>query len=185
MGYSKTVTMTSRKGDRTVTSSQWRGGPTHKNVKNEGTSGDVHENKDSHDNLPGTKDDISARLHAILHRNARILQKPPAFFLLFERCGIKSSLSNIETRECRQLARHISGRKSGATPEMSKAKGRIPFAARRGVLVESAPSWRRAFAAEVGAGTHLPVCPVGVWSPSRLTADPALTFRRNMHGVPR
>ena len=49
---------------------------THKDVKNEDRSGNVYENKGPCDNLPDAKDDISARLHANLHRNARILQKP-------------------------------------------------------------------------------------------------------------
>ena len=53
-----------------------RGGPEHlRDVKNEGTSGDVYENKGPYDNLPDTKGDICARLHAILHRKTRILHK--------------------------------------------------------------------------------------------------------------
>jgi hypothetical protein len=44
----------------------------HKDVKNEDRSGNVYENKGRSDNFPDTKDDISARLHAILHGNARI-----------------------------------------------------------------------------------------------------------------
>ena len=43
--------------------------------------------KDHDDNLPDTKDDISARLHAILHKNTRILQKPSAHLPLLERLG--------------------------------------------------------------------------------------------------
>jgi hypothetical protein len=132
-----------------------------KDVKNEGTSGDVHENK-----CPWTicrhKKRRFCPMGTPFYAETHILQKPPAFFLLFERCGIKSSLSTIKIQDCRPLARHISGRKPDATPEMSKARGRIPFAARRGVLVESAPSWRRAFAAEVTSDTCLPVWPPGV-----------------------
>jgi hypothetical protein len=51
---------------------------THKDVKNEGRSGNVYENKESRDNLPDTKDDICARLHAILHKITLILQEPSA-----------------------------------------------------------------------------------------------------------
>ena len=61
------------------------GAETRRNVKNGTTSGDVLENKGQHDNLPDTKDDISARLHAILHGNTRILQKPSALMSQFER----------------------------------------------------------------------------------------------------
>jgi hypothetical protein len=56
-----------------------------KDVKNEGRSGNVYENKGSGDTLPDTKDDISARLHVILHKNTRILQKLMAFSSVFER----------------------------------------------------------------------------------------------------
>jgi hypothetical protein len=58
---------------------------TPRDVENEGTSGDVYENKGPDDILPDTKGDISAWLHAILHGNARILQKPSSLLLLFER----------------------------------------------------------------------------------------------------
>jgi len=51
-----------------------------RDVKNEDCSGDVYENKGPDDNLPDTKDDISAWLNAILHRNSRILRKPSALF---------------------------------------------------------------------------------------------------------
>ena len=40
-----------------------------KDVKNEDRSGNVYENKGPNDNFPDTKDDISAWLNAILHRN--------------------------------------------------------------------------------------------------------------------
>jgi hypothetical protein len=63
-----------------------RGGASNpKDVKNEGRSGNVYENKGRGDNLADAKDDISARLHAILHRNRRILQEPSSLLLLFER----------------------------------------------------------------------------------------------------
>jgi hypothetical protein len=61
--------------------SHWGASPL-KDVKNEDRSGNVYENKGSSDNLPDTKDDISARLHAILHRETRILPKPSAFFTI-------------------------------------------------------------------------------------------------------
>jgi len=55
-----------------------RGASTSRDVKNGTTSGDVHENKGQHDNLPDTNDDISTQLHAILHSSTCILQKPSA-----------------------------------------------------------------------------------------------------------
>jgi hypothetical protein len=48
--------------------------------------------------LPDTKDDICARLRAILHRKTGILQKPSAFFVIFERCEMDSPLQGAETR---------------------------------------------------------------------------------------
>jgi len=45
-----------------------------KDVKNEGRSDYVYENKDTGDNLSGTKDGISTLLNAILHRNTCILE---------------------------------------------------------------------------------------------------------------
>ena len=39
--------------------------------------------KDQDDNLPDTKDDICAWLHAILHRNTCILRQPSALLPLF------------------------------------------------------------------------------------------------------
>jgi hypothetical protein len=65
---------------------------TPKDVKNEGRSGDVYENKGPDDNLPDTDDDISARLHAILRKSTHILQKPPALLPLFEPWGTNPSL---------------------------------------------------------------------------------------------
>jgi hypothetical protein len=56
-----------------------------KDVKNEDRSGNVYENKGPDDNLPDTKDDISAWLHVILHRNTHILQETTALLALFER----------------------------------------------------------------------------------------------------
>ena len=55
--------------------SRWRDRVPLKDVKNEGRSGNVYENKGPCDNLPETKGDICARLHAILHKKTRILHK--------------------------------------------------------------------------------------------------------------
>ena len=55
-------------------------------------SGNVYENKGPDDNFPDTKDDISAWLHAILHKNTRILQEPSALLPLFELWGTDISL---------------------------------------------------------------------------------------------
>jgi hypothetical protein len=63
-----------------------------KDVKNEGRSDYVHENKVTDDNLSVTKDAISGRFHAILHRNTFNLQKPSAFLPLFARWGTNPSL---------------------------------------------------------------------------------------------
>jgi hypothetical protein len=79
-----------RRKQRSV--SRARANSTHKDVKYEGRSGNVYENKGPEDNLPDTKDDISARLHAILRKSTRILQKPPAFLPLFEPCGTNPAL---------------------------------------------------------------------------------------------
>ncbi len=65
--------------------SSWGNPSTHKDVRNEGRSGNVYENKGTADNLPETKDDICAWLEGILHKITRILQEPSAFLPLFER----------------------------------------------------------------------------------------------------
>jgi hypothetical protein len=65
---------------------------TQKDVKNDDRSGNVYENKGANDKMPDTKDDISAQLHAILHRNTRILQKLSALLSLFKRWGRNLSL---------------------------------------------------------------------------------------------
>ena len=46
-----------------------------KDVKNEGRTDYVHENKGPYDKVSGRKDAISTLLNAILHRNACILHK--------------------------------------------------------------------------------------------------------------
>jgi hypothetical protein len=74
-----------------------------KDVKNEGRSGNVYENKGPCDNLPDTKDDISARLHATLHKITRILQEPSAHLSLFERWRTNRLLQNVGNRKARDL----------------------------------------------------------------------------------
>jgi hypothetical protein len=59
----------------------------HKDVKNEGRSGNVYESKGPWDTLPDTKGDICARLHAVLQKSTRISQKPAAHLPLLERLG--------------------------------------------------------------------------------------------------
>jgi hypothetical protein len=76
-----------------------------KDVKNEGRSGNVYENKGPYDNFPDTKDDISARLNAILQKITRILQEPSAYLRLFECWRANRMLQNVGTRE----ARHLTG----------------------------------------------------------------------------
>ena len=55
-----------------------------KDVKNEGRSDYVYENKDTDDNFTDAKHHISTQLHAILQRNTRILQEPTTLLRLFE-----------------------------------------------------------------------------------------------------
>ena len=62
--------------------SRWRDRVPLKDVKNEGRSGNVYENKGPDDNLPDTKDAISAWLRAILHKKTRIFQKLSPFLPL-------------------------------------------------------------------------------------------------------
>jgi hypothetical protein len=56
---------------------------TPKDVKYEGRSGNVYENKGPDDNFTDKKDDISARLQGILQNDTRILQKSAASLSLF------------------------------------------------------------------------------------------------------
>ncbi len=92
-------------GTRNNHASRWRanrppgGAITTKDVKNEGTSGDVHENKRTNDNLPDRKDDFSAWSHAILHKNTRTLYQPTAHLPLFEPWGTHLALQNGEAPE--------------------------------------------------------------------------------------
>jgi len=51
-----------------------------KDVKYEDRSGNVYENKGSNDNLPYSKDDICAWLHAFLHKNTRFFKELSLFF---------------------------------------------------------------------------------------------------------
>ena len=96
-----------------------------RDVKNGTTSGDVHENKGQHDNLPDAKDDIFARLHAILHRNIRILWEPSALLPLFERWDTNPSLQDVETRRARPGA-WVNGKASDPEPckgDLTLARG--------------------------------------------------------------
>ena len=70
----------------------------HKDVKNEGRSGNVYENKGPDDKLPGTKNDTSTQLHDVCTEDTRIVHKPSAFLSLFERWGTNPSLQHIEAR---------------------------------------------------------------------------------------
>jgi len=56
----------------------------------------VYENKGTNDNLPDTKDDISAWLYAILHKKGRILREPSTLLPFFEPWGTNFSLQNLE-----------------------------------------------------------------------------------------
>ena len=47
-----------------------------KDVKNEGRSGNVYENKGPRDKMSDTKDDISAWLQDILHKNTGVFWQP-------------------------------------------------------------------------------------------------------------
>jgi hypothetical protein len=88
-----------------------------KDVKNEGRSGNVYENKGPDDNMPDTKDDICAWLHAILHKKTRILPKPSVFLPLFGRWGASFSLQNVESPSA--------ALGSGATTETSQMAHRL------------------------------------------------------------
>ena len=94
---------------RQRTKSRAGGNPSTRDVKNEGTSGDVHENKGQATICPTHKDAISAWLHVILHGNTRILQKSPALVSQFERWRTHRSLQNEETR-VRGRCLHLSNR---------------------------------------------------------------------------
>jgi len=69
-----------------------------KDVKYEGRSGNVYENKGSNDDLPDRKHDICAWLHAILQESARILRKPSALLSQFARWGTNLSIQNAKNR---------------------------------------------------------------------------------------
>jgi len=110
------------------------GGPApEKDVKNEGRSGNVYENKGPSDTLPDTKGDICARLHVILHGDTRILQKSPALVSQFERSRTHRSLQNEETRvrgRCLHLSYRLPSRVRIA-PKLSSWLNRL--AKRRGM----------------------------------------------------
>ena len=66
-----------------------------KDVKNEGRTDYVFENKEVDDNLSFAKDPISARFHAISHRNTGIWWEPAAWLFLFEHSGTNSALQDV------------------------------------------------------------------------------------------
>ena len=72
-----------------------------KDVKNEDRSGNVYENKGPSDNLPDTKDDISARLHAILHRKYTYFAETVGSFATFRALRNESL-----TSKCRNSSRY-------------------------------------------------------------------------------
>jgi hypothetical protein len=69
-----------------------------KDVKYEGRSGNVYENKGPNDNLPDKKDDICAWSHGILHKNTRISRELSAFLRLLEHWKTNPLQRNVETR---------------------------------------------------------------------------------------
>jgi hypothetical protein len=62
-----------------------------KDVKKEGRSGNVYENKGQYDTLPHTKSDISAWLHAILQKSALIFAETAGFLVNLRVLGNESS----------------------------------------------------------------------------------------------
>ena len=66
----------------------------HKDVKNEGRSGNVYENKGPNDTMTDNISGFCAWLHTILHKNARILQKPSSFCHLWS-AGKRTGRSKI------------------------------------------------------------------------------------------
>jgi hypothetical protein len=80
-----------------------------KDVKSEGRSGNVYENKGPNDSLSDTKDDISTWLEAILQRNVQILQKPSALFRYLsaaERTP-RFKIEKLDPPRQRQYFRHL------------------------------------------------------------------------------
>ena len=58
----------------------------------------MYENKWPYDNLPDTKGDICAWLHAVLQKNSRISQELAAPLPLFEPSGTDTSLDEMRSR---------------------------------------------------------------------------------------
>ena len=117
--------LNSNRGSRTEMGENSRGAPAaHKDVKNEGRSGNVNENKGPCDNLPDRKDDISAWLHAILHKNARIFQETSPLLSLFGHSGANLLLQNVEIGQakCRGPA---------LGPRIPSRESRVPLAEKR------------------------------------------------------
>jgi hypothetical protein len=94
----------------------------------------VYENKGQNDNLPDTKDDISAWLNAILHRNTRIFWEPPAFLPRFARCGTNFSRQNGETRGGGDFAPP----RGGINPPLPLQIGALPNCGRNWLLMRIA-----------------------------------------------
>ena len=89
--------------DRGRSPTRWawseNGAFTHKDVKYEGRSGNVYENKGPSDNLPDTKDDICAWLDAILQKKVGILGEMAPFLSQVEHSGTNLALQNVEIGE--------------------------------------------------------------------------------------
>ncbi len=115
-----------------------------KDVKNEGTSGDVHENKGPDDNLPNTKDDICAWLHVILLKNAYILPQPSARLQEFERWTRNRSLQDVEPREVEPRSVRLASRFPVDSPENPGISPDMPPSVRlrhsRGANLERPPA---------------------------------------------
>jgi hypothetical protein len=78
-----------------------RGASNLKDVKYEGRSGNVYENKGPYDNLPERKDDICAGSHAFLHKNAGILCGLAALLQLLGRWETNLLLPKIVSQRAR------------------------------------------------------------------------------------
>jgi hypothetical protein len=124
-GATQHSTAAGRGGIRDGHVSRWRAKslegkqPTRKDVKNEGRSGNVYENKGPCDIVPDTKGDISAWLHVILHRKTHILQEPSAYLPLFERWSTNRQLQVLHTFCGKRRSRDIYGGIGNAPRENS------------------------------------------------------------------
>jgi hypothetical protein len=71
---------------------------------NEEPSRNVYENNQTEDNFTELKGDISTQRNDILYRSTHILLKSSVFLSRLERWGTNLSLSNVETRDRREIA---------------------------------------------------------------------------------